>query len=239
MFKSISHFLKLYFGFSRRESRGFLLVLPSLLLLYSLPYIYNRINDAFQGERYERYFTEANLIAAQLADQAFPVQKTTSETQDSVGTGQKRADTKGKGTSLQKPRQPSLNALAFHETDSIVLQMVSGVGPVISARIITFRERLGGFHSPNQLLEVYGMTEELAEKIYALFPFQPNIKKKLALNDLSAKELADHPYIRANEAKVIIAFRNQHGSYQTAQDLLKIKVFNEDWLSRLEPYLSF
>jgi DNA uptake protein ComE-like DNA-binding protein len=38
---------------------------------------------------------------------------------------------------------------------------------------------------------------------------------------------------------VIVAYREQHGLYTQADDLLKIKIFNEEWLERLKPYLEF
>ena len=129
--------------------------------------------------------------------------------------------------------------VGFHDTDSIILQAVSGVGPVISSRIIKYRDRVGGFYEAGQLLEVYGVTEELADKVYQMFPFAPSIRKKLAINQMTAKELAMHPYIGASEAKVIYAYRSQHGLFSKPEDLLNIKIFSEEWLSRLVPYLEF
>lgn len=114
-----------------------------------------------------------------------------------------------------------------------------GVGPVLSARIESFRDKLGGFHSPEQLLEVYGIDAELAAKIYELFPFQAKITNRIKINEAAFKELVSHPYIGTGEAKVILAYRKQHGRYEAADDLLGIKLFTEAWVDRIAPYLSF
>ncbi len=120
----------------------------------------------------------------------------------------------------------------------MVLQVVSGIGPVLAGRIVKYRENLGGFIDPGQIMEVYGVDEDLAEKIYKVFPFDKVPVKRLKLNESSIQELASHPYIKYGEAKVILAYREQHGGFHSTEDLLKIKIFNEDWFSRISPYLQ-
>ena len=129
--------------------------------------------------------------------------------------------------------------LDFAEADSITLQVVPGIGEVLAGRIIKYRESLGGLHQERQLLEVYGITQDVADRVFEYFPLSGQIQTKLNINQLDAAALAKHPYINFGQAKVIVAYRKQHGNYQQARDLLKIKIFNEAWLARLEPYLSF
>jgi competence protein ComEA len=52
-------------------------------------------------------------------------------------------------------------------------------------------------------------------------------------------ELAAHPYISYGEAKVLVAFRTQHGKFISSDDLLKIKIFKTEWVQKIKPYLSF
>jgi DNA uptake protein ComE-like DNA-binding protein len=45
--------------------------------------------------------------------------------------------------------------------------------------------------------------------------------------------------MRYGEAKVLIAFRKQHGAFRSEEDLLKISIFKKEWISKISPYLDF
>lgn len=230
-------FLRRYFGFSRRESRGFLLVFPMLVLLYLVPGIFELASEKKRSLAYERY-----LQAAETALKLDPQAPRNEISQDSAKQEKKSGSTQENEKTvprLQRSSTPLLNTVFFHETDSVLLQMVAGIGPVLSGRIIKFRELVGGFHQPEQILDVYGLSAEVAERVYTMFPFKAEITKKVRINEVDAKQLSEHPYISPAEAKVIIAFRNQHGPFQNAGDLLKIKIFNENWVKRIEPYVMW
>lgn len=139
----------------------------------------------------------------------------------------------------RRPAAPAMAKIPFSEADSITLQIVPGIGAVTAGRIIKFRENLGGLHHKSQLLDVYGVEEELVERVFEHFTFDPGISSRLDINSLSLAELAQHPYITYAQAKVIMAYRDQHGPYEKAEDLLKIKIFTREWLDKLEPYLEF
>lgn len=222
----------MYFGFSRRESRGFLLVFPFLLSLFLVPVIYDRMLKFTNQDAYKMYLKEVDQMIArqpELSGNGNPGSGWNGRNQDTVVRVQ----------IYKKVAEPRLNAVSFSDADSIILQVVPGIGEVLAGRIIKYRESLGGFHSQNQLLEVYGITEEVAGKVFEYFPFSPDIRQKIRINNLEASALAEHPYIDFGHAKVIVAFRKQHGNYTNADDLLKIKIFNEAWLERLRPYLEF
>ncbi|MEX0882566.1 MAG: helix-hairpin-helix domain-containing protein, partial [Cyclobacteriaceae bacterium] len=196
-------------------------------------------------KEYENYLEYARIYFAGQ-DSVFqeidlPPQQIQTEASDNIqDEPQDSQNDKNKKSSNWNNRQePELNKVLFHETDAVVLQMVSGIGPVLSARIVAFRDNLGGFYTKKQILEVYGIDADLAEKIYEAFPFEPKITQKINLNDIDLKGLARHPYIKYGEAKVILAYRKQHGALKNSEDLLKIKIFNEEWVNRLAPYLVF
>ncbi len=231
------YFLKTYLGFTRKESRGFVFVIPMLAILYAIPYWVSGYFRSFNEQDYIDYLQKVRSnpefykAATQSSD--------TASVADWPQEENKKTDNRQKGQPLTRPEAPQLNSLLFPEATAVELQMVSGVGPVLSARIESFRDKLGGFHSPEQLLEVYGIDGELAAKIYELFPFQAQINRRININEATFKDLVGHPYIGAGEAKVIIAYRNQHGRYEVANDLLGIKIFTEEWVGRIAPYLSF
>lgn len=132
----------------------------------------------------------------------------------------------------------NIQRVPFSEADSIILQIVPGIGPGTAGRIIKYRENLGGFHSTSQLIEVYGMKPETIDLLWNFFEFTPAIFRKINLNQGTIEEISSHPYITYGEAKVIVAFRNQHGFYHSLDDLMKIRIFKEEWIRKLAPYLD-
>ena len=59
-------------------------------------------------------------------------------------------------------RQPL--SVELNSADSVTLQLLHGIGPAYARRIVNYRDRLGGFVSTTQLLEVYGFGPELWKK---------------------------------------------------------------------------
>jgi DNA uptake protein ComE-like DNA-binding protein len=228
--------LKSYLGFTRREMRGFVFVIPILSLLYAVPYFIETYNRSVSQAMYLDYIAENQAYFSSVSTFSQVSQEEKSEPPPKE---KKKEDANASVSRLTKPFQPEFNQLSFAEVSAIELQMVQGIGTVLSARISKYRDNLGGFHKPEQLLEVYGVDAALAEKIYAAFPFEPKITDKININQADFKQLIKHPYIDYAATKVILAYRNQHGSFGSAEDLLKIKIFNRPWVERVAPYLSF
>lgn len=224
-------FLKSYFGFSKRESRGFVLVIPALIILYLIPSGYDWV---LQKKNEEKYLAYSEKIDSLVQAGWKPLQSNY-QSQDISS----KSDTVKKTNNYQRPKSPQLNKMSFSDADSVVLQIVPGIGQTMAGRVVKFRENIGGLYSKDQLLEVYGMTPEVLEKVFEYFEFVPEIKNKILINQADVNTLAKHPYINYGSAKVIIAFRDQHGPYQSSDDLLKIKIFNAEWVDRLKPYLEF
>jgi len=123
--------------------------------------------------------------------------------------------------------------------DSVELEEIRGIGKVLSSRIIRFRNNLGGFVTMAQLEEVYGIEDyALTNLKQAAFIADEYLPKQLNINIFSIEELAKHPYVGFQEAKVIVAFRDQHGKFESANDLLRIHTIDSTWLNRVSPYLS-
>lgn len=128
----------------------------------------------------------------------------------------------------------------INKANSSQLQKVYGIGPAYSKRIIKYREYLGGFHSLHQLKEVYGLKKENLDSLkkYVFLTNKLNIKK-LKVNQINADSLVQHPYISYKEANLIVNYRNQHGEYNSTNDLLSIKVLDSNWVKKVTPYFTF
>ncbi|SIT06313.1 Helix-hairpin-helix motif-containing protein [Belliella pelovolcani] len=227
MVKKIYFFFKTYFGFTNRESRGFMLLLPIVVLLYAIPIVYEHIVLSRKSLDNEHYLSQLDS----LEKSGWIQMASMPNYQNSI------ADTSRKQSSNR--RQEVYKKLNFEEADSIVLQIVPGIGQTMAGRIIKFRDGLGGMHSKDQLLDVYGMTEEVSARVFEFFEFSPGIKSKISINTADVQSLAMHPYINYGSAKVIVAYRDQHGPFASADDLFKVRIFTEEWINKIRPYLTF
>lgn len=137
----------------------------------------------------------------------------------------------------QLPRKQREIRLDINTADTLQLQDVYGIGPSLARRIVTFRDRLGGFVNMNQLREVYGLDSVVVERVKRQFRVQPNFSPRLInLHNATMEDLSSHPYISRRQASAIASYRSQHGLDSLTQ-LLQIKVLDEAWLSKLKPYV--
>ena len=113
-----------------------------------------------------------------------------------------------------------------------------GIGPVLSKRIVSFRQKLGGFYSVDQVAETYNLPDSTFEKIKKyLLPGSKAIKK-ININSATIEELKAHPYINYSVANAIFQYRQQHGKFNSIDDLKKIVSIDDQLLQKIAPYLS-
>ena len=119
------------------------------------------------------------------------------------------------------------------------LKSVNGIGEVLSARIIKFRNRLGGFLVDEQLRDVYGLEPEVVEKTLRLYKVLsvPSIEK-INVNSASAEELQKLIYLQRKVAQDIVNYRNDNGTIDSFDELLNIEDFPSDKIERIALYLS-
>ncbi len=132
---------------------------------------------------------------------------------------------------LPRGRQLDLNA-----ADSAELLRVPGVGPYFARRIVRYRQRLGGFVSPEQLREI----PNLPDSVQTWFRVTASkAQRPLRLNTATFRELLRHPYLNYEQVKAIVNYRERQGALQTLQELSLSEAFTPVDLERLTPYVSF
>lgn len=139
-----------------------------------------------------------------------------------------------------RPAAPLVTELDINEADTTMLKTINGIGTVRARRIVRFRERLGGFVSIDQVKEVYGLdsTSWLAvqERCRVQADFKP---VKIRINEANELQLSAHPYISKTVARLIVAYRQQHGPYAGPEDLGKIRLPDPAIIRKISPYLAF
>lgn len=127
----------------------------------------------------------------------------------------------------------------LNSADTTTLKRLRGIGSVYARRIVRYRASLGGFYSVEQLKEVYGLPEETFQRILPFITIDTARLRLIRINEVDAETLARHPYLNKRKASAIVAYRLQHGKFQSVGDLKKIKVLHEEEIERLAPYLAF
>ncbi len=148
------------------------------------------------------------------------------------------ADKPGKYENRQK-KYPLGTVVDLNKADTSELKCIPGIGSTYATRIVKFRNLLGGFHSVEQLKEVYGIDEEKFDTLKEWFTVNENTLKQLLVNQLPEDSIRKHPYIDYRQAKVLVRLRKKIGKLSGWDNLLLLEEFTEADKSRLIPYLSF
>lgn len=123
--------------------------------------------------------------------------------------------------------------------DTTRLEDVRGIGQKLSRRIIKYRSALGGFVSVGQLREVFGLDSLVLEHLMRTAFVAPDfLPDRLDLNTADEKLLESHPYLTRQEARAIVAYRFQHGRFNSVSDLGRLPILNNEKVRKLEPYLK-
>ena len=126
----------------------------------------------------------------------------------------------------------------LNRADTTALMGIRGIGPTFSRRILSYRELLGGYCHPDQLLEVYGMDSTRWKQLKTRVMIDTTLIRRMNLNEVPFEDLLRHPYIDRNLASSLIGIRDQHGPLQSREQVLRSYLVNEDVYRRIAPYLK-
>ena len=126
--------------------------------------------------------------------------------------------------------------IVLNTADTAQLRKVPGIGHYFARKIVEYRERLGGYVSVQQLLEIENFPDTAVN--YFIIPDDTQLRK-LNLNRLSLNELKRHPYISFYQARAIVDYRRLHGPLESLQQLSLSRDFPPEAIRRLAPYVEF
>lgn len=212
---SVKSFFKEWFGYTRRERRSALILIILILLVtgvrYLMPAQKITIEEIPIISSYA--FTDTNKVSKSFPPARF-----------------------GKTTKKQTGQR---HALDLNSCDSASLESLPGLGPVLSLRIIKYRNLIGGYVSVDQLKEVYGMPEEtikiIKERVYA----DTALIKKVKVNIAEYKELIRNPYFKKEDVTAILKYRELKGDLENIEQMTENNLISPETLEKLKPYLDF
>ena len=142
-------------------------------------------------------------------------------------------------TPVYQRKAPPSHPIDINSADTTELQQLYGIGPTFALRIVKFRNLLGGFARKEQLLEVYGMTEERYNGFVEHVTVDPSKVHRIDINTATVEQLKRHPYLDYYQARAIVDYRNQGNFYRSMDDLKKISLIDPTTLTKIEGYIQF
>lgn len=207
--------LKNWFGYSRRERRATFILLIMLLaiggLRFALPEKEITIEEIPPGT----LESSIDFIPDKQANPVIQKQK------------------------VSRVIQRTRTLIDLNTCDSISLEALPGIGPVLSARIIKYRKLLSGYASVGQLKEVYGLPEETFNLISGRVIADSLAVRKININNSDFKGLIRMPYFERFEVVAILKYLELNGRLNSINDMIDNKLITSDKAVKLKPYLEF
>ena len=120
------------------------------------------------------------------------------------------------------------------------LMQVYGIGEKLSARILKFRNRLGGFLVNEQLYDVYGLDAQTVSRTLERFRvINPPEIEKIKINTATVSEITQLVYINRLLAQKIVRHREEKGLFNSLEELSVMFNDSKEKIDRIGLYLSF
>lgn len=143
-------------------------------------------------------------------------------------------------TEFPRTERSPFRKVEVNTADSLQLVALPGIGSSFAKGILKYRDGLGGFHSLEQLDEVYVLKDkpDALARVKELLVVDTLAIRRIPINTCTVEELAAHPYVRWKLAKPLIAYRQQHGPFKSPEDIMGCVLIDEALFRKLAPYLS-
>jgi len=121
---------------------------------------------------------------------------------------------------LYQPKTRNINKATAQD-----LQTVSGIGTVLSERIVKYRKSIGGFTDKKQLNKVYGLKPEVAAKVWQKFKLMKSVDKPLVnlvqkpVNEATAEDFKQVYGVGEKLAGRIVKYRQKIGGFTIKEQL--------------------
>jgi DNA uptake protein ComE-like DNA-binding protein len=126
----------------------------------------------------------------------------------------------------------------INKADSAMLVKRLKIAPWLAARVIKYRDLLGGFYQKNQLMEVYGFDSVAVAKRSRVIRVNTSLIQKLDLNNSTFKQLLRHPYISYQLTQYIVNTRTSKGEFNSIEQIKESPLVSESLYLKLKPYIT-
>ena len=128
--------------------------------------------------------------------------------------------------------------IEINSADTTELKQLQGIGSYFARQIVAYRQKLGGYYSIDQLLEIKNFTAERLKNIRDNLTIDTDKIKKIKVKWATVERLDKHPYIKFSQAKALFEL-NKKQSIKSVDDIKSLKEFSLKDLEQISPYLDF
>jgi DNA uptake protein ComE-like DNA-binding protein len=222
------------FQFSRKERTGIILLALLIVVTHYIPDLWPASEPAAEEDlqaavkAFEQQLISDSIVTSARRDTYNRRPRWTTE----------RSFPPMKKDTFRHARKPAIKPIDINTADTLLWQLLPGIGPGFARRIVRFREALGGFYSIQQVAECYGLPDSTFQKIQPFLKIGDSSLKILDLNLTDEKSLATHPYIRYKLARQIVQYRSMHAGFSKVSDLRQLPLVDDIIYRKLEYYIT-
>ncbi len=118
-----------------------------------------------------------------------------------------------------KPAYTQATPIDINTASVQEFEALKGIGPVLAARIVGFREKQGGFVKVQDILQVYGVKDSLLQALTPYLRLDVGRVPKSNLNQASVLQLVQKAGLQVVVAQAIVRWRQQNGAFVTFDEL--------------------
>lgn len=123
----------------------------------------------------------------------------------------------------------SIPKIDLNTADSVTFMTLPGIGKFFAGKMVSYRQELGGYSYPEQLMDIWHFDQEKFDNLKDLIKVDTTATGAYSLWSLPESGLARHPYIGKRAARGIVIFRDNspRGEWKV-ENLIKAGILPPD-----------
>ena len=222
---------------TRNDRKAIIIIVGALLLLNIGVWVHKRAKvKEFESSKVQEFESKTqNSTSPKTHRSPYKYKYAKKERQHVSQFADRRADTLQRYPKYTPFKLQAGQTIPLASADTAELKRIPGIGSYYSAKIVRYRERLGGFVSLSQLTEIEGLPEGIAR----WFTLSASEIRKLPINTGTFGQLLRHPYLNFEQVRAIMNYRKAYGTLRSLDDLKTYSAFTDSDFLRLKPYVAF